>query len=112
MVSYSTDPSLRRRSALAALWLGALCVCGASASRGSAAARWIHGALLPASTSTTVCSTSNGCTPGAFLACPDASQNITDITFASYVSQTLCHPTAAAAGDALRQQSCRVQSTT
>jgi hypothetical protein len=38
--------------------------------------------MLPAAAGATVCSTSNGCTPGAFLACADASQNITDITFA------------------------------
>ncbi len=51
--------------------------------------QWITGALISGSTrgvETTVCSTSNGCTDGAFLACSDASQKITNITFASYVS--------------------------
>ena len=48
--------------------------------------QWITGALIPVTDETTVCSTSNGCTPGAFLACSDVSQKITNITFASYVS--------------------------
>ena len=50
------------------------------------AAHWITGALIPVAAETTVCSTSNGCTSGAFLACSDISQKITNITFASYVS--------------------------
>lgn len=58
-------------------------------------ALWIHGAMFPAPAGTTVCSTSNGCTLGAFIACSDSSQAITNITFASYVSlrqQPTCLP--------------------
>lgn len=49
--------------------------------------QWIKGALISRTTrgAASVCSTSNGCTDGAFLACSDASQKITNITFASYV---------------------------
>eukprot|EP01043_Picozoa_sp_COSAG02_P074596 COSAG02_NODE_15003_length_1215_cov_1.401434_2_plen_118_part_00 len=53
------------------------------------APQWINGALISGGTEgadAMVCSTSNGCTDSAFLACSDASQTITNITFASYVS--------------------------
>lgn len=51
--------------------------------------QWINGALISGATqgaAAMVCSTSNGCTDSAFLACSDASQKITNVTFASYVS--------------------------
>eukprot|EP01048_Picozoa_sp_COSAG05_P016001 COSAG05_NODE_2003_length_3720_cov_2.834576_3_plen_347_part_00 len=52
---------------------------------------WVHGALVPSLASySSVCSTANGCTPGAFLSCADASQRIIDITFASYGNPTEC----------------------
>ena len=74
-----------RRAAMTPRTAGALALAllGAPAVRGGRPQpQWIHGAMLPAAAGATVCSTSNGCTPGAFLACADASQNITDITFA------------------------------
>ena len=55
-------------------------------------ARWIHGALVPATPASyaSVCSTANGCTSGAFLSCADASRRISKLTFASYGNPKEC----------------------
>ena len=58
--------------------------------RENTTARWVHGAMVAAAPGSSVCSTSNGCTPGAFLSCPDMSQVITSVTFASYGNPTEC----------------------
>ena len=82
-----------RMSALAlALFNAAAAAPSAPAAPRAAAAQWIHGAMMPVAGGgdQTVCATSNGC--GAFmnLACADASQVITNITFASYGNPAEC----------------------
>ena len=65
--------------------------CSLVAITSRASTPWIHGAMVPAKgTTTTVCSTNNGCEGDAFLSCADMSQKIVNITFAAVGNLTQC----------------------